>query len=598
MQTVMADFTIALDRSSPLGLQDQLRQWIVDAIHTGALRAGCKMPSSRALADRLSVSRNTVVLAYSELAADGYLEAHERSGIFVSSKSLDGRVVGRRFALANGSPITDMMASVPTDGGARCPQHWRQYPYPFLDGRIDASLVPLQDWRKAVRMASCPRDAMQWSEGNGELDDPMLIAEICTKVLPERGISALPEEVLVMASARQALQFLATLLVRRLTPVWLEEPVDPELLATLRERGARIEHFDPDTARAPPEGVIVVTGAPSGIASSRRMQPALVNAIARCNGIVIEQDTPVDALDAGIVKPALWASAGGGNVIYVGRLSPVVACGTPPAIVVSDAQVIARLRRLRRISGALPDPLYQRAWAYFLTLGCYTASLHKARRVLTARRTALRDALNHYLHADVQIEAMPGVSAYWVRCRDGQSSRALTARAAQVGVLIQPGRLDESRDAFTMGVTSIPQERIREGVRMLARAFHTRAPCARGEVATVARKTLSGAALRRAIVGKTFLYNTVYGEPCSIHVSRSGELIGMAGYGNDDPDRGRWWIDGDRWYRQWGHWAYGEAEGFAVAMDGERIYWYDDSDNLIDKAVILRKSPRKASATK
>ncbi len=593
MRNVMADITIALDRAGQLSLQDQLRQWIVDAVHTGVLRPGCKMPSSRALADRLGVSRNTVVLAYGDLVAEGYLEAHERSGIFVSPKSLDGRVVGRRLPKANRSPIADRMASVPADDGARCPQHWRQYPYPFWDGRIDASLAPLREWRRAIRLASCPRDAAQWSEGNGELDDPMLIEEIRTKALPERGISALPEEVLVMASARQGLQFLVTLLVRSGTPVWLEEPVDPELLATLRERNAHIEHFHPGKAGSPPDGVIVVTSAWSGIAFGARIQPALIKAIARNDGIVIEQDMPADTLEAGVVRPALYANAGRGNIIYVGRLSPVVACSMPLAIVVSDVSVIARLRRLRRVSGATPDPLQQRAWAYFFAQGHYTASLHMARRVLTVRRMALRDALNHYLHAAVQIETIPGVSAYWVRCRNGQDTQALATRAAQAGVLIQPARLDEVRDAFMMGVTSIPEERIREGVRMLARAFY--APRARSDTDAGVRKTLSGSALRRAISGKILLYNTVYGEPCTIRVCRSGELVGMAGYANDDPDRGRWWIEGGRWHRQWDHWAYGETQGFAVAMDGGQVYWYDDAGNLVDKAVILDKPRRKAA---
>lgn len=586
----MADFTIALDRSGSLGLQGQLRQRIVEAIYTGGLRPGFKMPSSRALASRLGVSRNTVVLAYGDLIAEGHLESRDRSGIFVSSVSLEGRVVGRRFPEGNKSPIAGRMKDVPADHGIRCPQHWRQYPYPFWDGRIDAALVPLHEWRKAVRLAACPRDAAQWSEGNGELDDAMLVDELRTKVLPERGISALPEEVLVLGSARQALQFLVTLLLRPDTPVWVEEPSDPEVLAMLRDRVERVEYFQTDGCAVPPDGVVVITSARAGIATGTWIDAAHVESIAGKGGIVIELDTPPDTLERGAMRPALYANAASANVIYVGRMSPVAACGVPPAFIVSDASVIARLRRLRRVAGALPNPLQQRAWAYFLALGYYATALHKARRVLTARKTALRDALNHYLHASVQIESMPGASAYWVRCRDGQDAQAIASHAAAAGVLIQPARLAEVRDAFTMGVTGIGEQRIREGVRTLARVLRVA-----GAGGTVNRpgenpKILSGSALRRAIAGKTFLYNTVYGEPCTIRVCRSGELIGMAGYANDDPDRGRWWVVGNRWFRQWGHWAYGEAEGFAVALEGDQLHWYDEAGNLVDTAVILQKA--------
>ncbi|HET8898811.1 MAG TPA: hypothetical protein VFN09_08595, partial [Rhodanobacteraceae bacterium] len=261
------------------------------------------------------------------------------------------------------------------------------------------------------------------------------------------------------------------------------------------------------------------------------------------------------------------------------------------AIVVGEPVVMARLRRLRRMAGVAPDPLQQRAWGYFLSMGHYATALQRARRELTARRVELRDALNHYLHDAVKIQTVDGASAYWVCCRDGRDARALAVRAANAGVLIQPARLDAAQDGFAMGVTSVPRERIREGVRMLARLVRAEATRAEhGDAATTTLKPLAGTALRRAIAGKTFLYNTVYGEPCTITVRRTGALVGVAGYAGDDPDRGRWWIEGDRWFRQWEHWAYGEAEGFHVACDGVSLYWYDVSGKLVDKAVLLQSA--------
>jgi GntR family transcriptional regulator / MocR family aminotransferase len=70
---------------------------------------------------------------------------------------------------------------------------------------------------------------------------------------------------------------------------------------------------------------------------------------------------------------------------------------------------------------------------------------------------------------------------------------------------------------------------------------------------------LRGQALRRAMAGRTLLYSTVYGEPCTIQARADGALVGRAGYANEDRDSGRWWIEGDRWFRQWHSWAYGEG---------------------------------------
>jgi GntR family transcriptional regulator/MocR family aminotransferase len=83
---------IYLDPDSPLNLQNQIRQKLVDGILSGALPPGHKLPSSRALAEQLEVSRNTVVLAYQQLVAEGYLESRSRSGIFVSREMLETRV--------------------------------------------------------------------------------------------------------------------------------------------------------------------------------------------------------------------------------------------------------------------------------------------------------------------------------------------------------------------------------------------------------------------------------------------------------------------------------------------------------------------------
>jgi DNA-binding GntR family transcriptional regulator len=90
------DLFIALDRASSLSLQEQIRRAFARAIASGQLASGARAPGSRALAARLGVSRNTVFIAYQQLAADGLLAPRERSGVFVSA-SPRGRRTGRRL---------------------------------------------------------------------------------------------------------------------------------------------------------------------------------------------------------------------------------------------------------------------------------------------------------------------------------------------------------------------------------------------------------------------------------------------------------------------------------------------------------------------
>ena len=100
---------------------------------------------------------------------------------------------------------------------------------------------------------------------------------------------------------------------------------------------------------------------------------------------------------------------------------------------------------------------------------------------------------------------------------------------------------------------------------------------------------LSGAALQRALAGATLLYNTVCGEPCTIRLGSDGTLSGRAGYSNEDRDSGRWWVEGDRWYRQWQHWAYGESLGLITLIDGDQLRWFNADGLFIDTAVIVRR---------
>ena len=94
----MPDAIIYIDPDQPMNLQNQIRQRLVDGILNGSFAPGMKLPSSRKLAQQLDVARNTVVAAYQQLIADGYLVSRQRSGIFVNEEMLEARV-GQGFDL-------------------------------------------------------------------------------------------------------------------------------------------------------------------------------------------------------------------------------------------------------------------------------------------------------------------------------------------------------------------------------------------------------------------------------------------------------------------------------------------------------------------
>ncbi|MEM7668942.1 MAG: winged helix-turn-helix domain-containing protein, partial [Pseudomonadota bacterium] len=86
----MRDALYHLERSRPATLQAQIREVLMQAITGGRLKPGETVPSTRAMARQLRVSRNTVTLAYQALVAEGFLSARERSGFYVDEMAVDG----------------------------------------------------------------------------------------------------------------------------------------------------------------------------------------------------------------------------------------------------------------------------------------------------------------------------------------------------------------------------------------------------------------------------------------------------------------------------------------------------------------------------
>ncbi|UDG77882.1 PLP-dependent aminotransferase family protein [Achromobacter sp. 77] len=218
-----------------LSLQGRVRQMLVSAILSGHLPPGMPVPSSRYLADQLRIARNTVVFAYQQLVCEGYLVSRERSGHFVSDTVMEG----------HSGPAADATPAAPAHaGGVRWderlrfrptrqrnitkPRDWQKQPYPFVYGQFDQDLFPTAEWRECCIKALSVLDIRSWAPDLITHDDPALIEQIRTQVLPRRGVWADAEEIVITVGAQHALYLLADLLVNEDTVVGMEDPGYPD----------------------------------------------------------------------------------------------------------------------------------------------------------------------------------------------------------------------------------------------------------------------------------------------------------------------------------------------------------------------------------
>uniref|UniRef100_UPI0023A8B489 class I tRNA ligase family protein n=1 Tax=Thioclava electrotropha TaxID=1549850 RepID=UPI0023A8B489 len=175
---------VSIDRNSPEPLQSQLRQALIAAIHAGKMAPGQKVLSSRALAEKLGIARNTATAVYDELVARSYLEAQPRRGLFVATR---GQGKGQSVA---GASVVDWQARIGVTPSKlnhiRKPLNWQDYPYPFIFGQVDPRLFPLNAWRNSSRDTLGRASLDWWAADRAVDDDPMLIEQIRTRILPER----------------------------------------------------------------------------------------------------------------------------------------------------------------------------------------------------------------------------------------------------------------------------------------------------------------------------------------------------------------------------------------------------------------------------
>ncbi|MBL8342904.1 MAG: PLP-dependent aminotransferase family protein [Rubrivivax sp.] len=468
-----------------LSLQGQIREMLVAAIFDGHVPAGTSIPSSREMADQLGVARNTVVLAYQQLAEEGYLVSRERSGHFVNPQMLAGRAAAGGAALAAANerqPDWDRRLHIRPSAQRSIvkPADWQKYRYPFLYGQFDATLFPTADWRECCLKTLSVLDIREWAPDQITRDDEQLVQQIRTRVLPRRGVWASADELLVTIGAQHALYLVADLLVGEGTRVAIEDPGYPDARNIFAARTSALSALPVDE-----QGLVIDENAdapdyvyatpshqcPTGVTMPLARRQALLELAQRRDFIVIEDDFESENRFDGEPTPALKSLDRGHRVIYVGSLSKSLAPGLRIGYIVAAPALIAELRALRRLMLRHPSAFTQRAFALFVSLGHHDAQLRRLALAHRERAAVVLSALAQHAPGCVVTPA-DGGGSLWVRLPDGVSALGLAEHAAAAGVLVEPGDVffaspQPPAGYVRLGYQSIAAPAIEEGIRVL-----------------------------------------------------------------------------------------------------------------------------------
>jgi GntR family transcriptional regulator/MocR family aminotransferase len=461
---------------------------MVHSILIGLVPAGAKVPTSRALADALGLSRNTVSLALQVLVDKGFLIAAPRSGLVVNGDILLGQAVqsSPRSATPTGMQWdTRLVSSVAAQRNIIKPANWQDFAYPFVYGQFDASLVPLKDWRACAHQALFVPAVKKWAQDHINRDSEALLDQIQHRLLPARGIMARREEILVTAGSQMACYLLANVLLARKTVVGIEDPGYPDARNNFLLRSDHVKALPIDSDGLTPSRAMAqcdyVYVTPSHQCPTTVTMPLArrheILALAKKRDMVLFEDDHESELNfSGRPLPALKSLDTDGRVIYLGSLSKTMAHGLRIGFIVAPAELILELRALRRLIIRHTPANNSHTASLFIAQGHHDAFIRKLNITYRERRELLTKAFSKYLP---QFEIMPsqGGSGAWIKGPDGLNTQTLAENCAARGVLIEPGDIFfrkssvASKSHLRLGYAAIPGNLIDAGVQELAQAY-------------------------------------------------------------------------------------------------------------------------------
>ncbi|MFN8595200.1 MAG: PLP-dependent aminotransferase family protein [Anaerolineae bacterium] len=389
-------------------LYQQLYTHLRAAILSGELKHGLKLPSTRALASELHVSRNTVLNAYQQLLAEGYLESHAGSGTFVAQVLPEQlltppdrtSVVNAPLAVSGASQSTQTR-SQHTSSTSAAPA--RSLPRPFRAEVPALDAFPYELWtRLVVRQARrLPHTTFSYQDPAGYRP---LREAIAAHVTVSRQVHCTPEQIVMVSGAQGALDLAARILIKKGEPVWMEDPGYPGARGAFNAAGAQIipvpiDHeglmIDAALARAPQARLAYLTPShqfPLGVTMSLTRRLALLDWARRTGAYLIEDDYDSEYRFAGRPLAAMQGLDEAERVIYIGTFSKVLFPALRIGYLILPTHLVGEFLKFRRfVDNHLPI-LEQAVLTDFIAEGHFTRHLRRMRTLYAERRAALLKA--------------------------------------------------------------------------------------------------------------------------------------------------------------------------------------------------------------
>ncbi len=482
---------IAVDRKGERPLHRQIYDAFRAMILERRLHAGQQIPSSRALADELGISRIPVLDAYAQLLAEGYIESRSGAGTFVTS-SLSDQFLSARPAVAGvvSEPPSDAISRVsrllPLEGTP-----WFLGSGAFSVGQIAYDHFPFRVWSDLVTYHArrVRASSMNYSDPMGSEEFREVIAAYLRTA---RAVHCEASQIMVVNGSQHALDLSARVLLDPDSPVWIEEPGYEFLRHVLTLSGCRLVPVPVDS-----EGLDVAAGIklcrnarvayvtpshqyPLGATMSAARRLQLLEWAHSSGAWIVEDDYDSEYRYESMPVASMQGLDPGSRVIYIGTFSKTLFPSLRLGYMVIPPALVSRFLAVRQSNDLGPSHLYQAALADFISGGHFTRHVRKTRQLYAERRNALTDALRKEFASEIEGSQMEILGAeagmhLVVTLPPGLSDQKISARAGKEGLWLWPLSAAYAganvRQGFVLGFGGTKAEEMPQHVRRLRKAM-------------------------------------------------------------------------------------------------------------------------------
>jgi GntR family transcriptional regulator / MocR family aminotransferase len=478
---------LTITDTSGLPVYLQIAQQIMEEIQRGRLAPSTAMPGTRELAEKLQVNRKTVILAYDELIAQGWLVSEQRRGSFVSAN----------LPNFNAQPQAAKTSKQPANVVAATDHPLLSYQSPvdgvidFNDGIPDARLIPFNILSRAFRHAligSSKGKSLGYGDPRGTL---ALRQSIVTMLNMERGLSVSIDQICIARGSQMGIFLAARVLTRPGDNIVVEQLSYPAAKEAFRSCGAHISTVGQDKhgidvvaleklCQQKPIRAIYVTPHhqfPTTVIMTAERRLKLLMLAEQYDFTIVEDDYDHEFHFSHHPVFPLASTNHGGRVIYVGSLSKVLAPGLRVGYLVATPGLIARCAQEVMLIDRQGNSITELAVAELMDSGEIKRHIRRTFKIYNERRNLLIALVKNELKEYVTFDAPDGGLAIWLRLKEGIDVEKVAAQALMHKVRILPGTLfsesAHSVHAIRLGFGSLTTMELEKGVLALKTAFQS-----------------------------------------------------------------------------------------------------------------------------